>query len=571
MRALAVFVFALLIGDFVFGVPAEGDSQSLPLLIPSGYDGLDPRDKYPDAGITPDEYLFQEEVDNNEWAATPSPYPCQPSAPSGCQVFKYTDMLQMSCDTQAERNAYAWAAASDENAFIHVYPYPRSPQYRFGISNSLGCGSPSSVYLMNPGDAPFNSYLYLNDWTNPGQRYFPGPPTIPQIGIYEDDTKLLGDVVVGKAWKGGRVSTEYGSGFPPGFANRIGNSSYAQHVDYATALALFTNAACQSKCLPMAYDGAGPSSSDLTACNIIGAGHCHSAYFANFIDDQINFATLCAGLTSQNLRYAEMEVPILHYNDAIANAQTLIGMINTFAGVQTHTTDSCRRLVLVDFELGYGPGGVGDMAGGIRVRTLVTAMHWLVPNPETEIPDRVIYKYGRVGRTTAEVPFYFEETLVPYGPEEVVAPFSWNGTTQTVGGGCPSPSGDSGGAISLLVKCVGSAGIYCQQYRDLYINGRGYGPAAACVNTSTISEHIVASWFARDPISTYRYELSLSGGELTSVPYENAPGGRISLPCTNATYCTGSSSLSSQSVTFHRDGTDTLCGQCGIVLLASHD
>ena len=64
---------ALLIGDFVFAVPAHGGSQSLPLLIPSGYDGLDPRDKYPDAGIAPDEYLFQEEVDNNEWAATPSP------------------------------------------------------------------------------------------------------------------------------------------------------------------------------------------------------------------------------------------------------------------------------------------------------------------------------------------------------------------------------------------------------------------------------------------------------------------------------------------------------------------
>jgi hypothetical protein len=226
-------------------------------------------------------------------------------------------------------------------------------------------------------------------------------------------------------------------------------------------------------------------------------------------------------------------------------------------------------LVLVDFELGYGPGGIGDMKGSIRVRTLITAMHWLVPNPQTGIPDRVIFKYDRVGRTTAEVPYYFEETLVPYGPEEIVAPFTWNGTTPTVGGGCPSSSGDAGGAISLLVQCVNSAGIYCQQYRDLYINGTRYGPAAACVNTSTSAEHIVSSWFARDPISTYRYELALSGGELTSVPYRNVRGGRISLPCTNAAYCTGSSVLSSQSVAFHRDGSEMLCGRCGVVLLAS--
>lgn len=568
--ARAVFVVALLIGAWV-AAPADGASRRPPILIPAGYDGLDPSDKYQDAGATPDEYLFQEEIDNNEWAATPSPYPCQPSAPSRCQVFKYTDMLQMFCNTLAERNAYTWAARSDENAFIHVYPQRRTRSNRFGSFNSPGCGTPTSVYLMNPGDALFNSYLYANDWTNTGQRYFPGPPAIPQIGIYEDDTKVLGELVVGKASKGGRVSTEYGSGFPSGFANRIGNSSYAQRTDYETALALFSNAACQNKCLPMAYDGAGPSSSDLTSCSIIRDGHCHSPYFANFIDDQVNLATLCSALARPNLKYAEMEVPILHYNHAIANAQTLIGMINTFAGLQAHTTDNCRQMVLVDFELGYGPGGVGDLTGGIRVRTLITAMHWLVPNPQTGIPDRIIYKYDRIGRTITEVPYYFEETLVPYGPEEIVTPFSWNGTIPTVGGGCPTTDGDSGGAISLLVQCVGSAGIYCQQYQDLYINGTAHGPAAACVNTSSSAEHIASSWFARDPISTYGSELKLSGGELSSVPYRSVPGGSISLPCTNAAYCTGSSSLASQSVVFHRDGSAMLCGRCGVVLLALHD
>lgn len=541
-----------------------------PLLIPAAYDGLDPQDKYPDAGATADAYLFQEEVDNNEWAATPSPYPCVPSAgPSGCQVFKYTNMLQLYCNTLAERKAYAWASANDENAFTHVFPQRRSPESRFGFSRLPGCGDSGMAYYMNPGDARYNSYLYVNDWANTGQRYFPGPPAIPQIGIYEDDTKLLGNLVVGQAWKGGRVSTEYGAGFPSGFATRTGNSPYAENTDYETGLARFANAACQEKCLPVAYDGAGPSSSDLTACTVVRGGHCHSPYFGDFIDDQVNFATLCAALTGSNLRYAEMEAPILHYNHAIANAQTLIGLINTFAGVQAHTTDHCRHLVLVDFELGFGPGGVGDLTGGIRVRTLTTAMHWLVPDPQTGVPDRVIYKYDRVGRTNAEIPFYFEETLVPYGPEETVAPFTWNGTTPTVGGGCPSANGDSGGAISLLVACVGAAGVYCQQYRALYVNGVGYGPAAACVNTSISPQRIEPSWFVHDPIFTYRYALALSGGELASVPYKNVRGGSISLPCTNAAYCTGSSTLSSQAATFRSDGTETLCGRCGIVLFAN--
>lgn len=551
------FAAALLIGS------------SIPLLIPAGYDGLDPGDKFPDAGAVADKYLFQEEVDNNEWAATPSPYPCYPSAgPSGCRVFKYTDMLQIFCNTQSERNAYIWARSSDENAFTHVYAHPRSSQYRFGFRNLPGCGSPPTVYFMNPGDASLNSYLYANDWTNTGQRYFPGPPTIPQVGIYEDDTKLLGEVIVGTAWKGGDVSSEYGAGYPPASAKDVGNSPYAQSVSYETALALFANGACQRKCLPMAYDGAAPSSSDLTPCSIIRRGHCHSPYFANFIDDQVDFGALCAALTSSNLKYAEMEAPILHYNHTVADGQTLIGMINTFAGIQSHASDNCADLILVDYEVGYGPRGPGDITGGTRVRTLITAMHWLVPNPRTQIPDRVIYKYGRVGDTIGEVPFYFEETLVPYGPEERVAPFIYNGRAQTVGGGCPSASGDLGGAIALLVRCVGSAGIYCQQYRALFIDGVSYGPAAACVNTSTSTESVAPSWFVHDPISTYRYALALSGGELRSVPYKNAPGGVVVLPCDNRAFCTGSSSLSTQVTRFHADGSDALCGRCGIVLLS---
>ena len=51
-----------------------------------------------------------------------------------------------------------------------------------------------------------------------------------------------------------------------------------------------------------------------------------------------------------------------------------------------------------------------------------------------------------------------------------------NGRTKTVGGGYPvQPRRHRWYQIALLVQCVGSAGIYCQQYAHLYINGADNG------------------------------------------------------------------------------------------------
>jgi hypothetical protein len=141
----------------------------------------------------------------------------------------------------------------------------------------------------------------------------------------------------------------------------------------------------------------------------------------------------------------------------------------------------------------------------------------------------------------------------------------------TGGGGCPSASGDSGGAVSLLVQCVNSAGIYCQQYAHLYINQTDYGKTAACLNTGTTAENITSSWFKNDPISSYSYVLSLQGGEMTSVPYQGVSGGSIALTtCTNKKYCTGQNTLSTQAAPFKGNGSDQLCGQCGVILLENN-
>ncbi len=242
--------------------------------------------------------------------------------------------------------------------------------------------------------------------------------------------------------------------------------------------------------------------------------------------------------------------------------------INTNANLYSHTSDGCATTKIVDVEVSYGMGGRGDVTGGYRVRLAALAWRWLVANPATGIPDRVVSFQYTEGGTLTEVPYFFEDTLVPDGAEVSVPKFVWNGRVQTVGGGCPSANGDRGGALALLVQCVGSAGIYCQQYEHLYINAADHGKTAACFNTSTTTERVVSSWFNHDPISSYQYTLALQGGEMTSVPYKDVSGGSIKLTtCTNRAFCTGSNSLSGQVKTFKGNASDTLCGPCGLVLL----
>jgi hypothetical protein len=253
------------------------------------------------------------------------------------------------------------------------------------------------------------------------------------------------------------------------------------------------------------------------------------------------------------------------------DSQTVTMGINTNANLYSHTSGGCADTKIVDLETSYGEGGPGDITGGYRVRLESLAWRWLVANPATGRPDRVISSQYSERGTATEVPYFFEDTLVPDGAEISVPKFVWNGRVQTVGGGCPSRNGDSGGAIVLLAQCVGSSGIYCQQYEHLYINGTDHGKTAACLNTSNTTERIVSGWFKHDPISSYHYVLALKGGEMTSVPYQDVPGGTIKLTtCTNKTVCTGSNSLAAQVAAFKGSGSAALCGPCGVILLENN-
>ena len=386
----------------------------------------------------------------------------------------------------------------------------------------------------------------------------------------EDTVGALAYIVVGGG-PGTDVSTEYGSGVSPsGFADQVGNSPYHAATDFESSIGTFINGACGAICLNMTFNGVSSGGLNAGACSVIHNGHCHDRGSAGMIDDQAAIDNICATVTGGNLKYLQAERPVFsgRFGVGFLDSQTITMGINTNANLYSHTSDGCADTKIVDIETSYGEGGPGDITGGYRVRLAALAWRWLVANPATGIPDRVVSDQLTEGGTKTEVPYFFEDTLVPAGAEVSVPKFVWNGSAQTAGGGCPSASGDRGGAVALLVQCVGSAGIYCQQYAHLYINGADNGMTAACFNTSTTSENIASNWFNHDPISSYQYVLALKGGEMTSVPYAGVPGGSIAMhTCTSKAYCTGNNDLSSQAETFKGDGSDTLCGQCGVILM----
>ncbi len=540
---------------------------NMPLVIPVW---MSDTNGGPDPGATPDRHLFAAILTGSDSSATIAQHCPGVSSSSTCQPYKYIDLLYDQCQTAVTLAAYQWADTNDETAFQHNYPNGETSSNRitYQATPNPDCkpDSHNADMRMNPADLAFNTYLYTNVWT--GKNYdedFPSP-----YGAMEDQAAVLAYVVVGGGGSG-EVSTEYSSGTKPsGFANQIGKSKYHALTDWETALGIFVNGACVATCLNMAINGVATGYGNVAACSVVSNGHCHGQYQSGDIDNQAAIDNICKAVIGGNLKYLQAERPIFagRFGFEFMNSQTMTFDINTAANLYSHTSDGCATTKIVDIETSYGEGGLGDVSGGYRVRLAALAYRWLVPDPSTGIPDRVISDQLTEDGTSNEVPYFFEDTLVPYGPETTVPKYTWNGSVQTVGGGCPSANGDKGGAVALLVKCVSSAGIYCQQYQHLYIDGADYGKAAACLNTSSTTENIISSWFKHDPISSYRDELSLQGGELTSVPYQGVSGGSIALTtCTNKTYCTGRNTLSTQIAAFKGDGSDQLCGPCGVILL----
>ena len=429
-------------------------AQGVPLVLP-----VWSSDK--DAGAVADRHLFSV-IQDTGWASSRSIAANCPgvSSTSTCEPYKYVNFFHNPCNTAITLAAYQYANSSDEDAILHTYPNGKTKSNRFDADSKRSRCAPdntNATVRMNPGDPKLNAWLYNNVWN--GSNYdkdFPSP-----YGIMEDTAGVLAFGVVGGA-PGAKVSTEYGSGVnPSGFADQVGNSRYHDPTDFETAIGIFVNGACGRTCHNVAFNGVATGAGDVGACSVIRGGHCHAAGSSGMIDDQAAINNICTRVSGGNLKYMQAERPVYsgRLGFSLWIARPTMG-INTISNLYSHTSGGCANTKIVDIEVSYGAGGPGDITGGYRVRLAALAWRWLVANPATGIPDRVTSQQTTVRGTPSEIGYFFEDTLVPAGAEVSVPKFVWNGRVQTVGGGCPSRDGDSGGAVSLLSQCVGSSGSF---------------------------------------------------------------------------------------------------------------
>lgn len=566
---------------------ATAPPSTLPLVIPAAAIVQPSSSALPDPGYTPAQYLFQA-YDWNQQQTNPAPW-CQGVSPANCGAYKYQNFAQNPCVRAPERDVFNSLNASDETGFQHLYGGGItsgnrivSPAFPSPTQCPLQPGGTLNSNVWNPNDFGLASAINTA-LGNTGSNYFPNGMF---VGYFEDDTLSSGFTICGGGSSGAQFSAEFSSGWNSGHTqacNIPGTGPNAiSGVDYLSAMGILASRLNKK----VWYNGLFNATGDVGACSIIVSGHCHNQANPSLVDDAFVTHNICANAGGNN-SYLLGENAIMHqYNGStwpIANAQELLYIINSEANFENDS--SCGSTKIVDEEYGYGTGGPGDLSGGITIRSIAAALRALVPNPLSGTWDKIIPEF--VGITCSGLSkiennpcsagqvdgvYFWEETLVPYSPEISVPSFAWNGTTQSLGGGCDGTT-DSGGAVALLIAGTcgsNTAGAYMQQYRNLFINGVSYGPAAAILNISGGTLNISSVWFKHDAISTYHYRMALSGGSLTSVPYSSAPGGVVNLACTYTTNCTGTTTVSSNMGSFAGDGTDTLCSPCGVILFANN-
>lgn len=438
----------------------------------------------------------------------------------------------------------------------------------------------------------FRIWLLSHAWQTTGS-HFP-----PPYGILEDNFSVTGYAC--------DLSYEYGD---QACNNRGVSESPAPH-DWETALGRFENSVqgnCPTTCFAFIGNGLTPGGGSNTGgCTNISGGHCYVTGEGGVVDDQDALDNLCAAADSSgHLRGIEAEETVFLKGNttsgtpAYADTKTIVYMINTMSHLVSYTSGGCKNMVAIDIEASggsfyplnnYTPGTV---SGGLPVRMEAAALRFLVPDPSTLVPDRMQPFFYTVGGTNnhwapgsnncssmpyCEVPYFWEETMVPQGPEVPVGTFSWNGTTQSVGDGCfegsPDGSGDTGGAVDLVATCVTDttdpgAAVFRQEYHDLYVGGLDYGPAAILLNTSNGPVSISSTWFGCsgcDALSNFTVQVAISTGELQSVYYPGRPL-PIQLPCTETTYCTGDPTIAGNTTSFSSGSPGSIGPHSGIILL----
>jgi hypothetical protein len=468
---------------------------------------------------------------------------CPGKATSSCQIFYYTDFALNSCGADYQTALLTWANSNDENAYFHYYNDPRTASYRYkpnAFGGSSSCGSYGATnatsFSNNLSDVPTANWIYSNIINT--TTYFP----IADQGLFLDENGPGTGEPSGnycQAYNGVVCTTEYGQ---PAQAWNTCTGTHCQTAgsNALAALGVMVNNLCQASCTPIVdnyYVG--------TACNADGGGsvsggHCmgdsEGQSGGMTYDNQLRMQEICSTLTHPNLYGFSAERAIYSSGTFWTSTRVyrITSLINTAATLMvSHASDNCKNLRLIELEQPSQAAGV---------RTMQAALRWLVPSTDGT-PDFLILWRDTAGGTASEAALFPEDFLVPYGPEQPLTAYQFNGATIDNGSGCPG-NGDTGGAVGLVVYCSGTVAVYCEQYHHLGYAQSGTevdeGPAMACINPSSTAVSFASMTFKGDPLSTYKHAIDLNGGEMSSsATLYYAPGRSEQSPCTNTTYCNG--------------------------------
>jgi hypothetical protein len=446
-----------------------------------------------------------------DWLDTRLPANCSGT----CHLYVYVDVGLNGC-SPLTGPTFAWARQNDETGFLHVAPNPIAPASRTTLTRTNGCskygGAPNTEYYQNLGDRGLQRFMYANLWSSTA-RY----GIANGFAVFNDDiaTSFASQIY---------NSSEYGGVW----LWQRSNGPYADARPWLGALASFFNSMCApQRCVHTNANGIGGGAHP---CETVEAGNCYgsTAYAQGYLNNAANTTAVCSQLAHNNLDAWTAERSLYGFGN-LDGKWNRVGMIaatvNTAINLALGTGNCAQKYIEVE-QPSQNPS----------IRSYMTGLQWLVPDPQTGIPDTVVQWRYATGEPAAQIAsFWPEYTIVPQGPEQALSPYHYSGSAAHEALGCPD-AGDAGGIVALVVACSGTSPVWGEQYAHCYVNRSDVGRCASLVNTSRDPVPITAAMFRHDAISTYHRYFEFPGEQMARVPDGT---GFIDTGCSVAQFCNG--------------------------------
>ncbi|MBV8374055.1 MAG: hypothetical protein JO302_00970 [Candidatus Eremiobacteraeota bacterium] len=432
-----------------------------------------------------------------------------------CHLYMYVDVGLNGC-SYVTASTFAWANINHEAGFLHLAPNSIRPAYRLTFKRNNACakfgGAPNTEYFQNLGDPALQRFMYTNIW-NSTARY----------GVHQGFSVFNDDVFTGYA------SLLYGSSEYGGvWMWQRPNGPYANPRSWFAALAEFFNSMCAGeRCVHTNANGVGGGAQ---TCTTVEAGNCYgsTAYAQGYLNNATNTTAVCTLLEHDNLDAWTAERPLYGHGNLDGRWSTvglIAASVNTAINLALGTGNCAQKYVELE-----------QPSENPSIRSYMTGLQWLVPDPRTGIPDAVVqWRYSTGDPKTRIASFWPEYTIVPQGPEQPISPYRYGGGAPHEALGCPN-AGDTGGVVALVVACSATSPVWEEQYAHCYVNRRDVGRCATLVNTSRDPVPITAAMFTHDPLSTYHRYFEFRGEQMARV---RDGAGYIDTGCTVAAFCDG--------------------------------